>query len=123
MIQTAQTPWFLYMIECDDGSIYTGIATNVESRFQAHASGKGAKYTRAHKPRDLLLAVRYPNRSIASKAEYEFKKLSAKLKRSWIEKGIALAEAEQGVAAIKAGDQCTDRYAEHGGADESKNDQ
>ncbi|RJG01015.1 GIY-YIG nuclease family protein [Noviherbaspirillum sedimenti] len=95
MIQPTQTPWFLYMIECDDGSIYTGIAINVESRFQAHASGKGAKYTRAHKPRELLLAVRYPNRSIASKAEYEFKRLSAKQKRSWIAKGIGLADAEQ----------------------------
>lgn len=95
MTQPTQTPWFLYMIQCDDGSIYTGIATNVESRFQAHAAGKGAKYTRAHKPRELLLAVRYPNRSIASKAEYEFKRLSAKLKRSWIAKGIELAELEQ----------------------------
>lgn len=82
------------MIECDDGSIYTGIAIDVESRFQAHASGKGAKYTRAHKPRELLLAVRYPDRSVASKAEYEFKKLSAKQKRDWIAKGIELAKAQ-----------------------------
>lgn len=82
------------MIECEDGSIYTGIAIDVESRFQAHASGKGAKYTRAHKPRELLLAVRYPDRSIASKAEYEFKKLSAKQKREWITKGIELAKAQ-----------------------------
>lgn len=95
MIQPTQTPWFLYMIECEGGSIYTGIATNVESRFQAHASGKGAKYTRANKPRELLLVVCYPNRSIASKAEYEFKRLSAKQKRSRIAKGIELAEAQQ----------------------------
>lgn len=95
MIQPTQTPWFLYMIECDDGSIYTGIAIDVESRFQAHACGKGAKYTRSHKPRELLLAVRYPNRSIASKAEYEFKRLSAKQKRIWIAKGIELARDQQ----------------------------
>ncbi|WP_341539859.1 GIY-YIG nuclease family protein [Paucimonas lemoignei] len=82
------------MIECDNGSIYTGIAVDVASRFQAHMSGKGAKYTRAHKPRELLLAVRYPNRSIASKAEYEFKKLPAKQKRMWIAKGIELAEVQ-----------------------------
>jgi putative endonuclease len=83
------------MIECDGGSIYTGISTDVESRYQAHACGKGAKYTRAHKPRKLLLAVRYPNRSVASKAEYEFKKLSAHTKRFWIAKGIELADAQQ----------------------------
>jgi putative endonuclease len=95
MIQLTQAPWFLYMIECEDGSIYTGITTDVESRYQAHACGKGAKYTRAHKPRQLLLAVRYPNRSISSQAEYEFKRLSAQLKRAWIAKGIELAKAQQ----------------------------
>lgn len=82
------------MIECENGSIYTGIASNVARRYLAHACGKGAKYTRTHRPRALLLAVRYPNRSIASKAEYEFKQLSAQQKRMWIEKGIAMADAE-----------------------------
>jgi putative endonuclease len=95
MIQPTQTPWFLYMIECDDGSIYTGIAINVASRFQAHAAGKGAKYTRAHKPRELRLAVRYPNRSIASKAEYEFKRLTARQKHLWIAIGVEMAVAEE----------------------------
>ncbi|MDB5856225.1 MAG: nuclease family protein [Herminiimonas sp.] len=95
MMQPTQTPWFLYMIECHDGSIYTGIAIDVASRFQAHARGKGAKYTRSHKPRELLLAVRYPNRSIAARAEYEFKRLSAKDKRRWITTGTELAVAQQ----------------------------
>lgn len=95
MTQPTQTPWFLYMIECDDVSIYTGIAIDVASRFQAHACGKGAKYTRAHKPRELLLAVRYPNRSIAARAEHQFKKLSAKQKRTWITTGIELAKAQE----------------------------
>jgi putative endonuclease len=94
IIQPTETPWFLYMIECHDGSIYTGIAIDVATRFQAHASGNGAKYTRSHKPRELLLAVRYPNRSVASKAEYEFKKLSAKQKWMWIARGTELAMAQ-----------------------------
>lgn len=89
-----QTPWYLYMIECDNGSIYTGIAVDVASRNLAHACGKGAKYTRAHKPRALLLAVRYPDRSTASRAEYQFKELSAQQKRFWIARGIALADAQ-----------------------------
>jgi putative endonuclease len=87
--------WFLYMIECDNGSIYTGIAVDVASRYLAHVCGKGAKYTRAHKPRALLLAVRYPDRSTASRAEYQFKQLTAQHKRMWIAKGIALADEEQ----------------------------
>lgn len=90
-----ETPWYLYMIECQNGSIYTGIATNVASRYLAHACGKGAKYTRTHRPRALLLAVRYPNKSIASKAEYQFKQLTAQQKRMWIARGIALADAEE----------------------------
>jgi putative endonuclease len=95
MIQSTETFWFLYMIECEDGSIYTNIAIDVASRFRAHACGKGAKYTRSHKPRRLLLAVRYPSRSVASKAEYEFKRLSAKQKRIWITKGTEMAIAQQ----------------------------
>jgi putative endonuclease len=95
MSTSKQTHWYLYMIECDNGSIYTGIAVDVASRFLAHACGKGAKYTRAHKPRALLLAVRYPDRSVASRAEYQFKQLTAQQKRMWIAKGITLADAEQ----------------------------
>lgn len=90
-----QTPWYLYMIECVNGSIYTGIAVDVASRYAAHASGKGAKYTRAHKPQALLLAVRYPDRSTASRAEYQFKRLTAGQKRMWIARGIELADAQE----------------------------
>jgi putative endonuclease len=95
-------PWFLYMIECENGSIYTGIATDVAARYAAHVSGKGAKYTRANKPRELLLAVRYQDRSTASRAEYEFKQLPAAQKRQWITKGLALA-SEQAVSAAGEG--------------------
>lgn len=73
--------WFLYLIECNDGSIYTGITVNVDARYAAHASGKGARYTRSHPPRRLLAVVEYPDRSSASKAEYEMKRLSAGDKR------------------------------------------
>ena len=41
--------WFLYLIECDDGSVYTGIATDVQARYAKHVTGKGARYTRARK--------------------------------------------------------------------------
>jgi len=77
----AAMTWFLYLIECRDGSIYTGIAVDVAARFAVHASGKGARYTRSHPPRRLLAIVAYPDRSSALKAEYAMKQLSAADKR------------------------------------------
>jgi putative endonuclease len=73
--------WFVYLIECRDGSIYTGIAVDVDARYAAHTSGKGARYTRSHPPRRLLAAIRYPDRSAAAKAEYRIKRLSPREKR------------------------------------------
>ena len=42
--------WYVYMLRCEDGSLYTGIASDVEKRFAMHKSGHGAKYTRSHPP-------------------------------------------------------------------------
>ena len=82
--QPRQTPWFVYLIECRDGSIYTGIAIDVLARYAAHASGKGARYTRAHPPAKLLGFIEYPDRSSASKAEYRIKQLKAAEKRLFV---------------------------------------
>ncbi len=79
----AGRPWFLYLIECADGSIYTGITTDVAARYAAHAEGKGARYTRAHPPARLLGWEAHPNRSTASKAEYRIKRLTAAAKRAY----------------------------------------
>jgi putative endonuclease len=79
----AGKPWFLYLIECQDGSIYTGITVNVASRYAAHEAGKGARYTRSHPPRCLLAVLEYADRSAASKAEYAMKKLTAAEKRRY----------------------------------------
>ena len=73
--------WFLYLIECADGSIYTGIARDVAARYAAHASGKGARYTRSHPPVRLLASQPHPDRSSALKAEYRVKQLTAAEKR------------------------------------------
>ncbi len=73
--------WFVYLLECRDGSIYTGIAIDVGARYAAHVSGKGARYTRAHPPRRLLCTMEYLDRSAAAKAEYRIKQLSAEEKR------------------------------------------
>ncbi len=75
-------PWFLYLIECEDGSVYTGIATDVEARFEKHVAGTGARYTRSRKPRQLLASFELADRSSASRAEYWVKRLSAVEKRA-----------------------------------------
>ncbi|WP_321820540.1 MULTISPECIES: GIY-YIG nuclease family protein [unclassified Burkholderia] len=73
--------WFLYLIECADDSVYTGITTDVAARFDEHAAGKGARYTRSRKPRAVLASFPLPDRSIASRAEYWVKRLTAAQKR------------------------------------------
>lgn len=75
--------WFLYLIECRDGSIYTGVSVDVAARYAAHAAGRGARYTRSHPPLRLLGSVAYPDRSSAQKAEHEVKQLSPAAKRAF----------------------------------------
>lgn len=87
-------PWTLYLLECVDGSIYTGIAIDVAARYAAHASGKGARYTRAHPPRRLLASIEYPDRSSALKAEYRVKQLTAAGKREFIRQNRPDAKAD-----------------------------
>ncbi|CAG4888402.1 GIY-YIG nuclease family protein [Paraburkholderia saeva] len=74
--------WFLYLIECEDGSVYTGIAVDVQARFDKHVSGMGARYTRSRKPRQLLASFELADRSSASRAEYWVKRLTATEKRA-----------------------------------------
>ena len=74
--------WYVYLIECTDGSIYTGIAKDVAARYAAHALGKGARYMRAHPPKRLLAVISHPDRSSASKAEYQIKQMNPDEKRT-----------------------------------------
>lgn len=73
--------WYVYLLECRGGAIYTGIAIDVEARFAAHASGRGARYTRAHPPVRILARFPHPDRATASRAEAAIKRLSAGDKR------------------------------------------
>ena len=86
--------WFLYLIECRDGNIYTGIAVDVAARYAAHVNGKGARYTRSHPPKRLLAAIDYPDRSSALSAEYAVKQITSAEKRAY---ALLLALGEAGV--------------------------
>ena len=67
--------WNLYLLECSDGSFYTGITNRLDERVAAHNSWQGAKYTRGRLPVKVLKTLDFPDRSSASKAEATVKKL------------------------------------------------
>ena len=75
--------WFVYLIECADGSLYTGITVDLASRFKAHREGRGARYMRLHPPSRMLAAEAHPDRSAASKAEYRIKRMGPAEKRAY----------------------------------------
>ncbi|UTH75608.1 GIY-YIG nuclease family protein [Chromobacterium sp. IIBBL 290-4] len=77
-------PWFLYVLRCESGTLYTGVSTDVARRFRQHQAGKGARYTRLNPPRAIELVIEYPDRSSALKAEYAFKQLSTAAKRDFL---------------------------------------
>ena len=68
--------WYVYMVQCSDGTIYTGITNDLTARILKHNSGKGAKYTRNRIPVKLKACWPYELKSEAAKAEYAFKQLS-----------------------------------------------
>ena len=73
---TAGKRHFMYVIECADGSLYTGYSPDVQARFAAHQAGTGAKYTRGRGPLNLLAVAEFPTKHDAMSAEYRFKRLS-----------------------------------------------
>ncbi len=74
--------WHLYLVECADGSLYAGIAIDVERRFREHLSGKGARYTRSHKPVRLVGSRAIGTRSAALRVERAIKRLPKGKKRA-----------------------------------------
>lgn len=76
-----QRRWYLYLLECQDNTIYTGIALDVMARFKQHQAGKGARYTRSHPPLHLLAVAEFGDRASAQRAEYQLKQCPAQRKR------------------------------------------
>lgn len=76
--------WFVYMLECADGSLYTGIAVDVQKRFAAHQAGKGAKYTRGRGPLLLVYTEECEDHSQALRRELEIKSLTKEAKQKLI---------------------------------------
>ena len=81
--------WVLYLLECKNGAFYAGITNNLEQRYAAHASGKGARYTRANPPLKILASKFYADRSAASIAEAQLKRLPRHKKLNFFDDAIA----------------------------------
>jgi len=75
--------WWLYLLVCRDGRTYAGIATDVEARFAAHRSGKGAKFTRSNPPVRVLGTQAFASKSEALKAEAALKQLNRPARLAW----------------------------------------
>ena len=76
--------WSVYMVRCADGSLYTGIAIDVEKRVALHNTGKGARYTRARLPIVLVWRMEMQSATDARKAEIDVKRLSKQEKESLV---------------------------------------
>ena len=79
-----ETNWYLYILRCGDGTLYTGITTDVEKRLTAHRCGKGAKSTRGRQPLELAYRECCESHSQALKREWEVKKLTRQEKEALI---------------------------------------
>ncbi len=69
--------WFVYILRCNDETLYTGVTTDIDARLHAHNHlATGAKYTRVRRPVSLVYSENYQSRSLAQKRESEIKKLT-----------------------------------------------
>ena len=80
---TTTGAWWLYLIECRGGGVYTGIAKNVAARYRQHAAGKGAKYTKMNPPVAMLASTRFSSHREAAQEECRIKALTPLQKRQW----------------------------------------
>ena len=79
-------PWFVYILRCADGSLYTGVATDVQRRLDEHNAGKGARYTRGRTPVALVYREQCPDRSRAVRRELVIKRMTRAAKHQLIER-------------------------------------
>ncbi|MFI5304576.1 MAG: GIY-YIG nuclease family protein [Nitrospiria bacterium] len=78
------TPWQIYIIQCGDGTLYTGITKNIKNRISLHNAGKGSKYTRGRRPVNLVYLEWAANQGSALRREYEIKQLDSGEKQKLI---------------------------------------
>ena len=80
--------WWLYVLECRGGVLYTGIAKDVDTRFQVHLKGDGAMFTRLNRPVRILGRALLATKGEALRAEFALKKMNRAQKVRWCERGL-----------------------------------
>jgi predicted GIY-YIG superfamily endonuclease len=81
---SSDNTWFVYILRCADGTLYTGITNDLIRRCEQHNAGTASRYTRSRLPVELVYQEAQGNRSVASKREFEIKALSRQQKESLI---------------------------------------
>ena len=89
--------WYVYMLRCGDGTLYTGITDDVDKRLSAHRAGKGAKYTRGRGPLEVVYTEQLSDKSEALKREYTLKRCRKKEKEKLCEIHRTCQSREEGV--------------------------
>ncbi len=79
--------WFMYLLRCADGTLYTGVTNDLARRVAAHNAGRGARYTAGRRPVHLLAAWRFADRGAAQRAEARFRRLPPARKLSLATQG------------------------------------
>lgn len=86
--------YFVYLLRCEDNSLYTGITTDIDRRLQEHTEGsRKSKYTRSHRGRYMVAVWTAPDRSAASRVEYRLKRLTKEQKERIAAEPCRLAES------------------------------
>jgi putative endonuclease len=92
MTTTRSPVHYVYVLECSDGSFYTGYTTDVERRVTEHDAGDGAKYTRGRTPVELVHVEQYDSKSAAMSREYELKQFTRTQKERVVESSDSEAQ-------------------------------
>jgi predicted GIY-YIG superfamily endonuclease len=90
----ATRSWWVYILRCGDGSLYTGIALDVGARLAQHRAGTGARYTRGRQPLELVYREASPSRSSASRRELAIKRCSREQKLALIQRSAVIGMPE-----------------------------
>ena len=91
---TPDTAWSVYLILCGNGSLYCGISNRPAARFAAHRNGRGARYTRMHKPQQMRLTDSGLTKSAAQKREAQIKRLGKAEKTALWQHAAPLPDTE-----------------------------
>lgn len=86
--------FYVYLLRCGDGTLYCGYTDDVEKRLKAHASGKGAKYTKSRLPVELVFVEEFSSKELAMSREWHIKRLSRVEKLRLIEEGEGARKKE-----------------------------